>query len=337
MSDPSPPPPTPGVGARRQKFPTLPLSAFLPSDSGNLTGSPAPPSPSSLHPASIIDAHYNAGSTPGLGSSPVSTKLTGLVVAIPTTDGADKTIAELKAKTAPVIAVTVPVTLQDGISQLPPFLSNAPFPVSVSAKVSKSLVSPSFVEGVRQALDTGTPVELEVIGAVDDTQGYDFLVELITNAQEASKKRATPIIITNILPPLSSIDLPIVKLLSHPGYSAYQSHVGSLSLVPNTYLKFIPPSWETVGEGADGVLSQSQVKEWKRRVKMYLGPAVEAFGDARILFGTSAASSGGKTRIHSSDWYALAAEAVAEVGVEQEGIEAIFAGNALAIYGSASS
>jgi hypothetical protein len=136
------------------------------------------------------------------------------------------------------------VTLQDGISHLPSFLSNAPFPINVSAVVSKSLLSPSFVEGVRWALDAGTPLELDVMdGAVDDAQGYDYLAELITNAQEASQKKSTPIIITNVLPPPSTIDLPIVKLLSHPEYLAYQSHVGSLSLVPHTYLKFIPPAW----------------------------------------------------------------------------------------------
>lgn len=149
-----------------------------------------------------------------------------------------------KAASAPIITVTVAVALQNGISQPPSFLSNAPFPIHISAAVSKPLVSPSFVEGVRCVLDAGTPLELDVTGnAVDDTQGYDYLVELITNAQEASQKKTTPIIIANILPPLSTIDLPIVKLLSHPEYLAYQSHVGSLSLVPHTHLKFIPPAW----------------------------------------------------------------------------------------------
>jgi len=149
-----------------------------------------------------------------------------------------------KPTSAPIVAVMVLVALQDGIPKLSSFLSNPPFLVSVSATVSKSLVSPQFAEGVRWALDAGTPLELDVTGGVvDDVQGYDYLVELISNAQEAAKKKSTPIIITNVLPPLSSIDLPIVKLLSHPGYLAYQSHVGSLSLVPHTYLKFIPPAW----------------------------------------------------------------------------------------------
>lgn len=63
-----------------------------------------------------------------------------------------------------------------------------------------------------------------------------------------------------------------------------------------------------------------------------VGPAVEAFGESRIIFGTSPALSDGKVRIRSSDWYSLARESIVEVGVEQEGIDAIFSKNALTVY-----
>lgn len=136
------------------------------------------------------------------------------------------------------------MALDKGVTEPPAFLSGAPFPISVSTTVSKDSVSPSLIEGVRWALDAGLPLELDVLGgAMDESEGYEYLAELITNAQEGSQKKPTPIIITNVLPPQSSVDLPIVKLLSHTGYLAYQSHVGSLSLVPNTFLKFIPPAW----------------------------------------------------------------------------------------------
>jgi len=170
--------------------------------------------------------------------------------------------------------------------------------------------------------------------ASNDSQGFEWVAEAITSAQDKAPESTSNVVIMNVLPPQSSIDLPIVKLLSHPGYIAYQSHVASLSLVPNTFLKFVPPHWDTVGEAEDGLLSESQVKEWKRRVKMYLGPAVEAFGDSRIVFGTSASSAEGiKTRIRASDWYTLARESIAEIGVEQEGVDAIFYKNALVAYG----
>ena len=54
-------PPSPGVGARRKgpkskALPTLPLSAFSPPNTGVSDNFPLPPSPSTVHPDSVIDA-----------------------------------------------------------------------------------------------------------------------------------------------------------------------------------------------------------------------------------------------------------------------------------------
>src|SRR6266702_638836 len=52
-------PPSPGVGARRKgpkSLPTLPLSAFSPPNTGVSDNFPLPPSPSTVHPDSVIDA-----------------------------------------------------------------------------------------------------------------------------------------------------------------------------------------------------------------------------------------------------------------------------------------
>ena len=52
-------PPSPGVGARRKgpkSLPTLPLSAFSPPNTGVSDSFPLPPSPSTVHPDSVIDA-----------------------------------------------------------------------------------------------------------------------------------------------------------------------------------------------------------------------------------------------------------------------------------------
>ncbi|KAF9507076.1 hypothetical protein BS47DRAFT_1304426, partial [Hydnum rufescens UP504] len=137
--------------------------------------------------------------------------------------------------------------------------------------------------------------------------------------------------ISNILPPPAPIDLSIVKLLADTGYVAYQSRIASLSLLSNTYLKFLPPTWRA--EASDGTIKGTELKDWKRRVKMYLGPTVEAFGDSRIIFGSSPLGPELESRISPGDWYTLARESVAELGVEGEGIEAIFSGNARAAYG----
>lgn len=62
-----------------------------------------------------------------------------------------------------------------------------------------------------------------------------------------------------------------------------------------------------------------------------MGPAVEAFGFQRILFG-SAPSATAHTMSSVSDWYEIARESFAELGVEQEDVDAVFGGNAERVY-----
>jgi predicted TIM-barrel fold metal-dependent hydrolase len=62
-----------------------------------------------------------------------------------------------------------------------------------------------------------------------------------------------------------------------------------------------------------------------------VGPAVEAFGFARIVYG-SGPSPISHARSNAGDWYEIAREAFAELGVDQEGVDAVFGGNAQHIY-----
>ena len=61
MSTGLPPMPlSPGVGARRKgpkTLPKLPLSVFTPPPTGSSDNFPRPPSPSTIHPEKVIDAH----------------------------------------------------------------------------------------------------------------------------------------------------------------------------------------------------------------------------------------------------------------------------------------
>ena len=59
-----------------------------------------------------------------------------------------------------------------------------------------------------------------------------------------------------------------------------------------------------------------------------VGPIVEAFGTDRILYASSGSANPG-------DWYELAREVVAELGLEQEAVDAIFSGNANTVFGPA--
>jgi len=141
----------------------------------------------------------------------------------------------------------------------------------------------------------------------------------------------------NILPPPHNLDLPIVKLLSHPIYNSYQTHIATLSLFPRVYLSYVPPAWNapTPPIPQDAAVTSKEKKEWKRRIKMFrefardnrlspfhllndlcftVGPAVEAFGFERIVFG-SAPSPTSRAYSNAGDWYEIAREAFAELGV----------------------
>lgn len=63
-----------------------------------------------------------------------------------------------------------------------------------------------------------------------------------------------------------------------------------------------------------------------------VGPALEAFGYQRIIFGTSPSpESYAKSAV--GDWYELVKELLGELGLEQASIDAIFGGNAGELYG----
>jgi len=64
---------------------------------------------------------------------------------------------------------------------------------------------------------------------------------------------------------------------------------------------------------------------------MYLAPIVEAFGYQRIIFGSSPSPTTKSSSV-AADWYELARESLAELGVEQEFINAVFHDNAKRVY-----
>ena len=70
-----------------------------------------------------------------------------------------------------------------------------------------------------------------------------------------------------------------------------------------------------------------------------VGSVVEAFGFQRILFGSSPAAplSGSSPASNAGDWFELARESFAELGIEQDAIDAVFAQNARLVYGAGAS
>ncbi|KAG8726356.1 hypothetical protein FRC12_023473, partial [Ceratobasidium sp. 428] len=195
------------------------------------------------------------------------------------------------------------------------------------------------------------PVDIDVrIDLANGDQGWEALEDLISktvaNAEGSGPTPGLkPIVLSNLLPPPNALAIPTVKLLAHPMYLGYQAHIASLSFNRSVYVKFLPPDWHTPTpksplpnaqptdpDQSIRDLDSEEKKEWKRRTKMYLGPAIEAFGYSRILFGSSPSTSSAASS-NAGDWYQIAKESFAELGVDQEGLDAVFGTNAKTVYG----
>ncbi|OSC99354.1 hypothetical protein PYCCODRAFT_836202 [Trametes coccinea BRFM310] len=366
-----PTPKSPSVGARRKgpkDLPKLPLSAFTPPNTGTSDRFPLAPDPSTLQPTEIIDAHVIAPSGEiESWKSQVGQKLggriRGLVLSLHGVqqDQVETVVQQVQSSasssTIPILAIAVPFVLESGAPAAPPsYLTNARSskPAIVLATTFKES-SPAAIEALRWALQEGFTVNIDVQSDLQTESGWDSLEELLTKA--TTKPEDGPglpgkIILSNLLPPPDSLALPLVKLLTHPLYQTYQAHIGSLSLFANLFVTFVPPAWgaptpptpppvpaaaEDSKEKPQRVESK-EAREWKKRIKMYVGPVIEAFGFQRILYGSSPAAprTASTPASNAGDWFELARESFAELGIEQDAIDAVFAENAKSVYGGSS-
>ncbi|KAJ6499994.1 hypothetical protein C8R47DRAFT_1109969 [Mycena vitilis] len=338
-----PTPPSPGFGSRRKGVkPTLPLSAFSPPNSGTNERFPLPPSPSTVHPAVVVDAHVVvADGDPTLASwkkeagQALSDRLGGIVLSLPAADP-EKFLAGLQTQelSVPILSLMVPFQLGTAQQELPPYTSGLAIPISLSTSFVKS--TPEAIASLKWALSQGRPVDIDVRAALSDS-AFEGFEDLLSKAI-ADLPSVPPIIISSMLPPPHDLSLSIVKLMKHPTYRSFQSQTAALSLFPDLYVKFLPPMWDaptpaTPSSSSASDASSKQLNEWKRRVKMYLGPVMEAFGYQRIIFGSSPSPVSDNVSV-AGDWYEIARECLAELGVEQEFIDAVFCSNAQKVYGS---
>jgi len=335
----------------KPRRPHLPLSAFAP-DTRTENSFAVPPSPSTLHPTNVIDAHVIAsGDDLGLTQwkrsmgQALGGRLSGVVLSLPEGEGV---ISRLGLKPDNLlISIAIPFNLEDEQQAMPSEVAALPMATSLSTVFSRSSLdrhaddraSGRAAESLRWALQRGRPVDIDIQGTLSDAL-LEGLEDLLTKAA-ADVSDVPPIVLSNILPPPHDLDLPIVKLMNHPTYVAFQSQVAALSLFSNVYVKYLPPSWDAPtpptpstpsGGTSEGNDSQQRM-EWKRRIKMYLGPVMEAFGYERIIFGSSP-NPASNSPSNASDWYEIARESLAELGIEQEFVDAVFYGNAKKVYGS---
>jgi hypothetical protein len=318
-------------------LPKLPLSAFTPPNSSALESFPLPASPSALHPVQVIDANVvsndiNYSQWKKEAGQNLGSKIRGVVLALPSSE-INTVLKELDSKSE-ILSLIVPFNLEGQDDAVEALLTSSTASISLSTVFTKS--SPESVKGLHWALNRGRPVDIDIQATLSDSL-LEAFEDMITSAS-AGIDILPPIILSNILPPPHDLDLPIVKLMNHPAYLAFQSQVAVLSLFPNVYVKFLPPSWDAPtpqtpfpGSPIESAEVQQQ-QEWKRRIKMYLGPVMEAFGYERIIFGSSPSSSS-RGRAHVGNWYEIARESLAELGIEQAFVDAVFFDNAQKVYG----
>ncbi|KAH9940393.1 uncharacterized protein BXZ73DRAFT_88651 [Epithele typhae] len=347
-SDTLPPTPkSPSVGMRRKgpkPFPTLPLSAFTPPNTGISDQFPRAPSPSAMQPFEIVDAHVLAptgdlaGWTAQAGQT-LGGRTRGVVVSLQATAPTDveKIITELSSDSSstPVVAIAVPFKLEDGVPATTPsyLASGSSSTPAIVLTTTFTETSSEAIAALEWALKQKFTVNIDVQSGLEEENGWEAIEDFLTKATADAEAKGK-IILSNIVPPPDDLTLPIVKLLTHPTYRNYQSRTASLSLFANLFINFLPPAWGAPTPPTPAP-PPPESQEWRRRIKMYLGPTVEAFGFQRILFGTSPAAplTGMSQASKAGDWYELARECFVELGVEQDAIDAVFAGNARLVYG----
>jgi len=343
---------SPGLASgRRKNPPKLPLSAFSPPNTGTSDTFPLPPTPSAVVPAGVIDSHLRVSADPASISQYkenigqlVLEKITAVVLTIDSrpSDDIPSVLQGLRSYIdLPILSVSVPFELDQAPPSAPlSYLSGTNPPTTLSTTFTRA--TPEALTSLRWALDHSAVVDIyvqsDVMGstAISGPTLYDSFEDLLTKATappagaDATERKRTPIVLSNVFPPPLDFHHPIVKAMKQPDYMQYQSRVSVLSLFENLYFKITPPVRETPGSESTGDL-----KEWKGRLKLYIGPVLEAFGFERMIFGSSPSPAVEASALPVS-WYDLVRESFAELGVEQDALDNVFMNNAKRVYGRSS-
>jgi len=187
-----------------------------------------------------------------------------------------------------VISLSVAYDLEKPDSALEATLASSKVPISLSTVYKDS--SPEAIAGLKWALSRGRPVDIDIQATLTEAtlESFEDLVGKAAEGLESSPpiilcnviilpvaRAYTHHLVANVLPPPHDLDLPIIKLMNHPTFLAFSNQVAALSLLPNVYIKFLPPAWDqptpqTPYPGSPIDTQEGQVqREWKRRIKLY--------------------------------------------------------------------
>ncbi|KAK4684553.1 hypothetical protein P7C73_g5623, partial [Tremellales sp. Uapishka_1] len=295
--------------------PPLPQILFDPEGPLAPGSAPLPPSPSTVHPSHIIDAH-------AFLSDPSIDLFYGLAPDAP------------KPRISSVVQVKLDISAPS-----PKVPAGALTSVIHPTILNLTLKTPPSITNLsRGAVDIVIPAttpmgekewELleEAVVALDETWGP---------VEQSAKGR---LVISGLLPP--PLSQPSSQLIHSEVYGLHLARLASLSLHANVYLKALPP----IVEAADPERSWwTDKRELERVLRMYLSPAIETFGTHRLIFGTCptlpipqlATITPSPVKLEqplsSDEWYATLRKCVSELGENEDEISAIMAGNAAAVY-----
>ncbi|GFZ49035.1 hypothetical protein JCM24511_06785 [Saitozyma sp. JCM 24511] len=284
--------------------PPLPRSLFIADGPLGPGSAPLPPSPTSVHPSFIIDAHSFVDHTKPVTSPDLI--FAGLPSGCP----------------RPPVKSAVQVKLDVSAEPAQAVLGVKPF--SIHPTVLNLILSmpPSITNIAKGSVDIIVPCTLPLAESE-----WDLVDEAVMALDE-----------TGLLPP--PLTLPPDPLLHSDAYNLHLARLAQLSLHANVYLKALPP----VVDLTQGNKWWEDRSELEQVLRMYVAPAIETFGTHRIIFGSFPAlplpelvrARQEDVPLHqpisNEEWYAVLRKVVSELGEDAEAMTEIMGGNGAKVY-----
>ncbi|WWC67578.1 uncharacterized protein I206_101488 [Kwoniella pini CBS 10737] len=317
---------------RSRRPPPLPKSLFAPQGQLSPNSAPLPPSPSTIHPDYIIDSHSfikKIEPTPD-----------------PIYDGLDPSFPRPPVKSAVQVKMDVSAEPAQAV------LGVKPFSIHPTVLNLTLVTPPSITNIAKGAVDIIVPSTFplsekewdlldEAVDALDGCWGNH---EVAGNKPVTGENGKEPgkVVISGILPPpLTQTSTPLFRSDS---YNLHLARLANLSLHANVYLKALPPVVDTIqGKEVDGKWWEDR-QELERVLRMYISPAIEAFGTHRIIFGSTPAlpipelsrvtpiPGELEQPISNGEWYSVLRRIVTQLGEGKEEVTGVMGGNAAKVY-----
>ncbi|WVF70161.1 hypothetical protein IAT40_004949 [Kwoniella sp. CBS 6097] len=309
--------------------PPLPKSLFAPQGPLSPGSAPLPPSPTTIHPEYIIDSHSfvkRLEPTP----DPIYDGLSEQYPR-PPVKSAVQVKMDVSAEPAQAVLGVKPFSIHPTILNLtlvtPPSVTNI-------AKGAVDIIVPSTFPLAEPEWDL---VE-EAVSALDGCWGKP------EGGAPKNGENVEPgkIVISGILPP--PLTKPSTPLLQSEAYNLHLARLATLSLHANVYLKALPPVVDIVNAKEKDGSWWNDRKELERVLRMYVSPAIEAFGTHRIIFGSTPAlplpdltkvspiPGDLEQPISNGEWYSVLRKVVSELGENKEEMTGVMGGNAAKVY-----